>query len=167
MRTFVQKPKAPQQAKPAKPTIRGRAHFEQSHDVNSILHLQRTIGNQAVQRLVQANAEELHRGSATTASTRFAHDFSRIPIHCPVAGAIQTKLAISQPGDEYEQEANHVAEQIMLMSEPQLQRACPCGGGCPKCQTEQSGQEHEHLRTKRLSGNLFAPSLRDHAASLR
>src|SRR5262245_25936083 len=113
MRTFAQKPKAPQQAIPAKPTILGRAHFGHSHEVNSLLHLQRTIGNQPVQRLVQANFEELSTGSATTASTRFTQDFSRIPIHPPAAGAIQTKLAVNTPGDLYEQEAERIADQVM------------------------------------------------------
>lgn len=37
----------------------------------------------------------------------------------------------------------------MRMSEPQLQRACACGGRCPRCQTGQPGQEHKHLQTKR------------------
>jgi hypothetical protein len=57
MRTFAQKPKAAQQTTSAKSTIPGRAHFGQSHEVRSVLHLQRTIGNQAVQRLLQSNAE--------------------------------------------------------------------------------------------------------------
>jgi len=38
-----------------------------------------------------------------------------------VAG-IQAKLKIGQPEDMYEQEANRVAEQVMQMSEPRLQR---------------------------------------------
>lgn len=36
------------------------------------------------------------------------------------------------------------------MPEPQLQRACACGGACPKCQTEQPGPQHESLHTKRV-----------------
>lgn len=36
--------------------------------------------------------------------------------------AIQTKLQIGQPGDIYEQEADRIAEQVMGMSEPQVQR---------------------------------------------
>ncbi|HEY9755042.1 MAG TPA: hypothetical protein V6C97_07775 [Oculatellaceae cyanobacterium] len=31
---------------------------------------------------------------------------------------IQTKLTINQPGDEYEQEADRVAEQVMRMPDP-------------------------------------------------
>ena len=163
MRTFAQKPKATQQATSAKSTIPGRGHFGQSPEVRSILHLQRTIGNQAVQRMLQTDAEEPEAELTDTASPRFGHDFSRIPVHPPAAGAIQTKLAINKPGDGYEQEADRVAEQVMHTPEPQLQRACPCGGACPKCQTEQPGQEKERLQTKRVqasdTGQIAAPPI--------
>lgn len=122
MRTFVQKPKASQQATPANSKIPSRAHLTQSRDVNSILHLQRTIGNQAVQRLLQSIAEELNAGLTGTASPHLGHDLSGIPISPPTAEAIRTKLAINTPGDEYEQEANRVAEQVMRMPEPAVQR---------------------------------------------
>ena len=49
---------------------------------------------------------------------RFGHDFSRISTHSPVGGAVQTKLAINKPGDEYEQEADRVSEQVMRMPDP-------------------------------------------------
>jgi len=131
--------------------------------VNSILHLQGTIGNQAVLRLLQANAEERQAGLTGTAPSRFGHDFSQIPLHPPAAGAIQTKLAISKPGDEYEQEADRISEQVIRMPEPQLQRACACGGACPKCQTEQPGQKQERLQTKRVqagdTGQITAPAI--------
>ncbi|HML27225.1 MAG TPA: DUF4157 domain-containing protein, partial [Methanomethylovorans sp.] len=58
-----------------------------------ILHLQRTAGNQAVQRLIRS-------------------------------GVLQAKLKIGQPNDIYEQEADRVAEQVMRMPEPQVQRNC-------------------------------------------
>ena len=97
MHTFARKPKAPQQATPAKSTIPGRAHFAQSHEVNSILHLQRTIGNQAVQRMLQTDAEELGARSTAVVSPRFAHDFSQISVHAPAAGTIQAKLTVNTP----------------------------------------------------------------------
>jgi hypothetical protein len=56
-----------------------------------ILFLQRTAGNQAVQRLVRS-------------------------------GALQAKLRIGQPGDVYEQEADRVADALMRMPEPGVQR---------------------------------------------
>lgn len=99
MRTFVQKPKATQQTASAQSMRSGRAHFERSREVDSMLHLQRTIGNQAVQQMMQTNAEELeaappivHKvlgsaGQALNPATRafmeprFGRDFSRVPVH--------------------------------------------------------------------------------------
>lgn len=37
---------------------------------------------------------------------------------------VQAKLTIGQLGDRYEQEADRVAEQVMAMPEPRLQRVC-------------------------------------------
>jgi hypothetical protein len=37
---------------------------------------------------------------------------------------VQAKLAINQPGDEYEKEADSVAEQVMRITDPVLQREC-------------------------------------------
>ncbi len=37
---------------------------------------------------------------------------------------IQTKLVVNTPGDAYEQEAERVAEQVMRMPEPGVQRSC-------------------------------------------
>ena len=68
MHTFTQKPKATQQITPAKTTEPGRARFGQSREVSSIFLLQRTIGNQAVQQLLQAKAEEFEAKSVITAS---------------------------------------------------------------------------------------------------
>ncbi len=160
MRTFAQKPKTTQQTTSSKSTTPGRAHLGQSRDVSSILHLQRTIGNQAVQRLLQSNAEESNAVLTGTALPHFGHDFSRIPIHPPTGGAIKTKLAINKPGDEYEQEADRVAEQVMRMPEPRLQRACACDGTCPKCQTERHSHIHERLQATRVgSGDLVQSAL--------
>lgn len=59
---------------------------------------------------------------------------------------VQAKLAISQPGGPYEQEADRVADQVMRMPEPAVQRKCPaCGAGsgpCPKCDAEQGSLLH-------------------------
>ena len=59
--------------------------------VERILFLQRTIGNQAVQRLIKS-------------------------------GTLQAKLKIGQRGDKYEQEADRVADAVMRMPEPGVQR---------------------------------------------
>jgi hypothetical protein len=163
MRTFLQKPKATQQATPANSTIPSRVHLGQSRAVNSILNLQRTIGNQAVQRLLEKNKEGVKGDSTPTEMARFGHESSRIPVYATVPLRIQPKLTVNAPGDIYEQEAERVAEQVLRMPEPRLQRTCVCGGGCPKCQTEQPGYEHEHLQTKRFqasaTGQIATPPI--------
>jgi uncharacterized protein DUF4157 len=55
----------------------------------------------------------------------------------PASRAIlQTKLAVNVPGDQYEQEAERVSEQVMRVPESQVQRACACGGSCADCQNK-------------------------------
>ena len=76
--------------------------------VDRILFLQRTVGNQAVERLIKS-------------------------------GALQAKLRIGQPGDKYEQEADRVADAVMRMPEPGVQR-----------QVEPEEEEEKVLQTKPL-----------------
>src|SRR5216684_7422461 len=133
MHALAQKPQAAKQATSAKSTIPCRSHCGQSREVNSILHLQRTIGNQAVQRLLRVNTEGPEVESSTTATSRLAHDFSRIPVYSGILRNIQPKLTVNTLGDVYEQEADRVADQVVHMPEPRLQRGCACGGECPKC----------------------------------
>ncbi len=163
MRTFAQKQNQPQKPESSSLARPNMATLGPDHREHPILHLQRTIGNQAVLRMLQTHAEEPDIGWTAAASPRFGHDFSRIPIHPPAAGVIQTKLAINKPGDEYEQEADRISQQVMRLPEPQLQRACACGGTCHNCQTEQSNQVHERVQTKRVqasdTGQIAAPPI--------
>ena len=55
----------------------------------------------------------------------FGHDFSKIQIHAPGPETMQTKLAINQPGDIYEQEAERVAEKVTGMEAPEPSDAPP------------------------------------------
>ncbi len=157
MRTFAQnQPQQPVSSSFARPntTTPGCVHHE-----HPVLYVQRAMGNQAVQRMLQTHVEEPTSGLTGTASPCFGHDFSRISIHPHAVGAIQTKLQISKPGDEYEQEADRTSEQVMRMPEPQLQRACDCGGTCPQCQAE----GHKLLQTKHVEtgdlGQTAAPPI--------
>lgn len=83
MRTFIQKLKASTRATSAKSTAPSREHIGQSCEVNSILHLQRTIGNQAVQRMLQTDAGTLEAELTEPSSPRFAppivHEVLRSP----------------------------------------------------------------------------------------
>jgi len=46
-------------------------------------------------------------------TSRPAYNFATVPVHARSPLSIQTKLAISQPGDQAEQEADRAAEQLM------------------------------------------------------
>ena len=138
MRTFEQKQNPPQQTKSADCRRSGRAFSGQNHEVRSILHLQRTIGNHAVLRLLQSRTEDLDESLLASASPRFAYDFSRIPVHRSGRAKIQPKLTISTPGDIYEQEADRVADQVMCMAEQQQQCNRASDGGCTTYRRDQS-----------------------------
>ena len=70
------------------------------------------------------------------------------------SGAIRPKLAISQPGDIHEREADEVAEQVMRSAAvPSIQRrcaACAEGAPCPACegvQAKKAGGPVLHVAT--------------------
>ena len=94
----------------------GHSYAPRSSHVHPLAPFHRNIGNQAVLR------------SLSAARPR-----------------IQTKLTVNQPGDQYEQEADRVAEHVMRMPDPsaatmsqaipsaqRIQR-CSCGGTCDEC----------------------------------
>jgi hypothetical protein len=175
MPTFAQKQNQPQQKSSETLTRSKRLAPAASYEAQQILHLQHTIGNQAALRLLRGGADRVDAASdtedgsttevrsETPTTTRFAYDFSLIPVHAPAPITIQPKLAVNTPGDIYEQEADHIAEQVMRMPEPKLQRACPCGGGCPTCQTEQPSHKIQHLQTRHVgpsdAGQVAAPPI--------
>lgn len=47
------------------------------------------------------------------------------------SGAIQASIRIGQPNDLYELEADRVADQVMRMPEPGVQRQCSSRNRCP------------------------------------
>lgn len=86
-RTFARKPKLIPQSAAAKLANPGRALSEHAHPANAILHLHRTVGNRAFQQLFDP--------------------------HPPATQ--HTSLPLNKPGDLDEQEADHLAEQVMRM----------------------------------------------------
>jgi hypothetical protein len=172
MRAFAQKQNQLQQKSSANLKRSNASAPAASHDAHPLLQLQRTIGNQAVMRLLQARADGLAAAShieigPTTegrsenpTTNSFAHDFSRVPVHGPTPITIQPKLTVNTPGDIYEQEADHISEQVMRMPESKLQREC---GGGTKCQPEEPSPEHQHLQTKHIgsseAGKTSAPPI--------
>jgi hypothetical protein len=77
-----------------------------------------------------------------------------------VGRLIQARLKVSQPGDEYEQEADRIADQVMGMPDSEktissdgspasVQTKCAeCadgGGACPKCAAEEASVQRQSL----------------------
>jgi len=92
MKTFAEKNKRRQQKSSGNLARQNTLAPAATDEVHPLLHLERTIGNQAAQRLLQEVA------------------------------SVDAKLTVSPPEDIYEQEADRVSEQVMGMPEPQLQR---------------------------------------------
>ncbi|MFX0065857.1 MAG: DUF4157 domain-containing protein [Candidatus Hermodarchaeota archaeon] len=65
------------------------------------------------------------------------------------SGTIQTKLKIGQPGDVYEREADRIAEQVMRMPEPRMQR---------QNEEEEEKKEAEMIQPERIAGQM-TPSI--------
>lgn len=88
---------------------------------------------------------------------------------CPCGGGcprcIQAKLNVSQPGDPYEQEADRIAEQIMRMPEPIMQRQ-PLRV-TPLIQPQVT--EEETIQAKEFVGQstTITPSIESHINALR
>ena len=88
----------------------------------------------------------------------FGHSIALLPALSSAPLSIQPKLKINQPGDKYEQEADRVAEMVMRMPEPTVQRKCACGGGgCSKCQGKHSVDELGLLQMKRIDASSLGP----------
>ncbi len=74
------------------------------HDVPPIVH-----------EVLRSPGQPLDAGTRAFVEPRFAHDFSHIPVHTKSPASIQPKLMVNSPGDEYEQEADRVAHQVLNM----------------------------------------------------
>lgn len=137
MRAITHQPKATIQATPAKTTISGRANFGQRRDVNSILHLQRTIGNQAVQRLLEVNPGIVEGDSTTVRLDHFGHNFSQIPMHTATPKAVQLQPSFRK-GDKETDLSPEEPAPATLQSEPTkpvLTPEAPFSGTVPDIKT--------------------------------
>jgi len=119
-----------------------------SSPLDQILFLQRTIGNQVVERLIRN-------------------------VHSPlsvVREQIQAKLKIGQPNDIYEQEADRVAEQIVSSSWSVVNNQIEEGGIQRQTdEEERKREEEETLQLKKMQGNIpeVTPDLESRIQSVR
>jgi hypothetical protein len=149
MRAFQPKESKGQQRTPSSPELSHRGTQPLNHPHHAILDLQRTIGNQAVLRLLEAQ-------SSTGEAAAPASSVTPLQVSLRHAPSIQPKLTVNAPGDVFEQEADRVSEQVMRMPEPTaagsavsgsspgVQRKCDCGGTCDECQKKDKDQIQGH-----------------------
>jgi hypothetical protein len=86
--------------------------------------------------------------ASSSPRTHLGHDFSRVKIYTSrramssagltASGLIQTKLVVSQPGDEYEREADRIADEVMRMPQPYTQEEIATVSRKPLLQAKQS-----------------------------
>ncbi|MCJ7737508.1 MAG: DUF4157 domain-containing protein [Anaerolineae bacterium] len=119
MRTSARRPKVARRMASAQTTAPARARVGQNRKAASTLYLQRTVGNQAVQRMLQAITEDVEASSARNASPGPIRDFSQIAAHTSNHSNIQAKLEVSAPGDIHEREADRVADNVLRQEVPE------------------------------------------------
>ncbi|MCK4787921.1 MAG: hypothetical protein KAV87_29480 [Desulfobacteraceae bacterium] len=71
------------------------------------------------------SGQHIDKPSLPSAESHFSYDFSTIPVTLNSSYPIQAKFKIGQSDDKYEQVADRVADEVMRMPEPQVQRQCP------------------------------------------
>ncbi|WP_020588527.1 DUF4157 domain-containing protein [Desulfobacter curvatus] len=142
MRTLIQKSKATQQTSHIKSKKSSGAFPKQCRDVISILRLQRTIGNQPGLRLLSSATLNSNACSVTNSSTGLAQDSSKIPIQATALNNVQTKLKVNVRGNQYEQEAERISEQVMSMPEPHPQHQATSGLSWRKYRKEHGAKVH-------------------------
>ena len=153
MRLQTQKQSGAQQSQSVSTGWQRQTLFAGNHGWTAILDRQSIDENQTVCRSPGFSSARLETISDQSVSRRFSHNFGQIPIFSKSDTRIQAKLAIGEPNDAFEQEADRVATRVLRMPEPQLQRACDCGGACPSCQGDLQRSEHDRVRTKSVDGS--------------
>jgi Domain of unknown function (DUF4157) len=155
MHTFAPAPKMTRRTAPATPTTDAAAPRRQHAEVNVIRHLQRTIGNQAVMRLLRADTK--NAGDAPNSEVaRLGHDRSPLPFHSAAPVGAQAKLTVNTPGDIYEQEAERVAEQVMRMPEAGRSAA---GGDLERAGGQNAPMQVQMRRAEANDGGAAAPPI--------
>jgi hypothetical protein len=82
-----------------------------------------------------------------------SYSFAQLPIFSKPQAGLQAKLAIGQPNDGYEQEADQVAEQVMRMPEPRLLGDAALSGLALNSQGGQQSSKLDRIQTKPVGAN--------------
>jgi len=169
MGTFAPKEKRPPKKSPgvAKPIpARSAVPEPRSH------LLQRTIGNQGAQQLQRQGLGRKNAGIASIVAFQGRLDSAQASLSNQSRTTIPIALQVNTgntAGEIYEQQADHVADQVMRMPEPTQQSAHVYADTYARYNTEQPVEEHQQPQTKRVrsldSGQTTPPSVHEVLAS--
>lgn len=144
MHTFCQQPNRPQQpascsiSRPSTPAPLDHPHAARAYE-------RARADTQPSDR--PANRDGRH------ATARRDHRFSALRVYPQGSVRLQTRLLVNAPGDVYEHEAEHVADNVVGVPAAQAQGVCACGGACPTCQATHQSQTRRPLSIQRLQAN--------------
>ncbi len=110
----------------------------------------RTVDPQAQLPLQRAKSDSDEARLGVDEATPAGIDFSHLPIHSESAAEFQAKLAVSSPGDTYEQEAERVSDEVMRVREGQREGDVAPGA---KYQAAAPGSEHVRVQMKSMGGS--------------
>jgi hypothetical protein len=159
MGTLAENSKTTQQTKSAENSSLDHSHVGQGHAPNPIFHLQHAIGNQAVLRMLQCKTEKPNAAPAAKASPPLAHNVPSVSVKPAKANAIQTKLTVGAPGDEYEQEADRVAQQVMSMPSPGAPAPLPVTGAVQGMQRKVAAPQVSRSGSSPTGSGMTAPPI--------
>jgi hypothetical protein len=113
MRTFARRSRVARRIDSAKRTVPARARFGPTGRAGLVLRLQRMVGNQAVERLLQAETEEFEMSSASYVPTGHIPHFYDPSVRTSARINTQPGLEVSTPGDIREREADRAADNVL------------------------------------------------------
>lgn len=81
--------------------------------------------------VLRASGQPLDTATRAFMEPRFEYDFSGVQVHSDVPQSLQTNLTVNRPGDEYEQEAGRIAEQVIRIPKPHVSTVEQANGAEP------------------------------------
>jgi outer membrane protein OmpA-like peptidoglycan-associated protein len=128
--------------------------------------LQKTIGNQAVLRMLRGNPppQLASEPSITVARLQRKCECGGVCDHCKEEASWQAKLSVSQPGDSLEQQADRVADAVMRMEDGKSLTAVDSGAGThsvqpsPELDIEKANEEIDIYAKADRSPGAASPS---------
>src|SRR3954447_18054437 len=155
----------PQLIAPSPDQVAALRELEQHTSAADIARLQHGLRNSALDHLLltphTTTASPLAATASPRATTSRRLEFSRRPVHGPVPAhsepVIQTKLAIGSADDEYEQEADRIAERVMDVPEPRSEKQDTSSAPQPSAfGAEPASAQAARMQTKRSDASQVA-----------